>query len=141
MKKLSTLLDINLAGDVEIAGLTLDSRQVTEGTLFIAIKGHVVDGREFISAAIEKGAVAILAEAGLPTEHLQIYFVNNVPVIQYYNLGCDLSKIAGDFYDDPSSKLRLVGITGTNGKTTISQLLAQWATLLGHTSADRKSVV
>lgn len=135
MKKLSTLLDINLAGDVEIAGLTLDSRQVTEGTLFIAIKGHVVDGREFISAAIEKGAVAILAEAGLPTEHLQIYFVNNVPVIQYYNLGCDLSKIAGDFYDDPSSKLRLVGITGTNGKTTISQLLAQWATLLGHTSA------
>ena len=60
---------------------------------------------------------------------------NNVPVICYYHLSTQLSALTGQFYGNPSEKLTLVGVTGTNGKTTVSQLLAQWATLLGHKAA------
>ena len=56
-------------------------------------------------------------------------------MIHYYHLSAHLSALAGQFYDNPSKKLTLVGVTGTNGKTTVSQLLAQWATLLGHKAA------
>ena len=58
-----------------------------------------------------------------------------MPVIHYYHLSANLSALAGKFYEHPSEKLTLVGVTGTNGKTTVSQLLAQWATLFGHKAA------
>ena len=73
---------------------------------------------------------AVVLETDLENEHLNIQWQNNVPVIHYYHLSAHLSALAGQFYDNPSKKLTLVGVTGTNGKTTVSQLLAQWATLL-----------
>ena len=135
MKKLSAFLDIHLSQDVEITNLVLDSRQVAKDTLFVAIQGHSVDGREFIATAIENGAAAVLSETNIAAEHLQVSFINHAPVIQFYELSKQLSAIAGRFYDEPSKKLTLIGVTGTNGKTTVSQLLAQWALLLGNTAA------
>ena len=74
-------------------------------------------------------------ETDLENKHLSIQWQNNVPVIHHYHLSAHLSALAGQFYEHPSEKLTLVGVTGTNGKTTVSQLLAQWATLLGHKAA------
>ncbi len=133
MMQLSELLLpwYKLDHNVEILSITLDSRQVIAGSLFIAIKGHAVDGRQFISSAIKQGASAILMQ------HDEDYVVNEIstdqaiPIIYIDNLSEKLSEIAGRFYQAKSRKMRLVGITGTNGKTTISQIIAQWATLLG----------
>lgn len=137
MKNLTALLGKlkGLPRNIELHQMTLDSRSVTPGCLFVAVKGHAVDGRQFIAQAIEKGAAAVLAETENETEHLQITFQNAVPVVAYFQLAEQLSALAGKFYDHPSERLTLVGITGTNGKTTISQLLAQWTQLLGHRSA------
>ncbi|WP_439241350.1 UDP-N-acetylmuramoyl-L-alanyl-D-glutamate--2,6-diaminopimelate ligase [Lonepinella sp. BR2474] len=115
--------------------MTLDSRSVKTGCLFVAIKGHTVDGRRFIPQAIAKGAVAVLADADQPNEHLTVHVENNVPVIAYFDLSSHLSEIADIFYASPSQKLTLVGVTGTNGKTTIAQLIAQWTQILGHKPA------
>ena len=137
MQKLTALLGVldSKWNDIELSEMTLDSRSVKKGCLFVAIKGHTVDGRKFINQAITQGASAVLAETDFENEHLQINLQNNVPVINYFNLAKHLSKLAGEFYDNPSQKLELIGITGTNGKTTISQLLAQWVQLLGKTPA------
>lgn len=123
--------------------MTLDSRQVEQGDLFIALKGHQVDGRQFIGQAIEKGAKLILSEAdeGQTEEELDSKFAKfnadrtACKVISVPQLSQKLSAIAGSFYADPSQQLTLVGITGTNGKTTTAQLLAQWRNLLGGKSA------
>lgn len=116
-----------------IKNLTLNSRQVTAGDVFLAIKGHQVDGREFIPQAIDNGAVAILA--GTEAETVEVHDIQQVPVISVPHLAEKLSQMAGDFYDNPACKMTLVGVTGTNGKTTITQLLAQWVNLLGQDSA------
>ncbi|WP_455648234.1 UDP-N-acetylmuramoyl-L-alanyl-D-glutamate--2,6-diaminopimelate ligase [Lonepinella koalarum] len=139
MKKLTALLgNCLLSGeilDILVEDMTLDSRSVKSGCLFVAIKGHTVDGRRFIPQAIENGAVAVLADADHLNEHLIVRFENNVPIIAYFDLSAHLSEIADIFYDSPSQKLTLVGVTGTNGKTTIAQLLAQWMQILGHNPA------
>ncbi|QLB13367.1 UDP-N-acetylmuramoylalanyl-D-glutamate--2,6-diaminopimelate ligase [Bisgaardia hudsonensis] len=135
MPKLTELLDVQLDDIVELNDMTLDSRSVKTGCLFVAIKGHQLDARKFIPQAINNGASAVLFEADSLEEHLQISYTNNVPLIAYYSLQYNLSKIADCFYQSPSKKLTLVGVTGTNGKTTIAQLLAQWTTILGHKSA------
>ncbi len=106
-------------------GLCLDSRNVRPGDLFLAIPGAVVDGRDFIQGALQAGAVAVLAEA----EGLN---VSSDRVISVLGLNRQLSEIAGRFYDEPSEKMMLIGITGTNGKTTCSQLLAQLFSLAGY---------
>ncbi|WP_101774646.1 UDP-N-acetylmuramoyl-L-alanyl-D-glutamate--2,6-diaminopimelate ligase [Pasteurella oralis] len=136
MRKLTALLgQVELAPNIELTEMILDSRAVQQGCLFVALKGHQVDGRHYISQAIENGAAAVLSEADLATQHLQIRFEQHVPIISFYQLSQHLSQLADLFYNHPSQKLTLVGVTGTNGKTTISQLLAQWTTLLGHKSA------
>ncbi|WP_439234463.1 UDP-N-acetylmuramoyl-L-alanyl-D-glutamate--2,6-diaminopimelate ligase [Lonepinella koalarum] len=139
MKKLTALLgNCLLSGeilDILVEDMTLDSRSVKSGCLFVAIKGHTVDGRRFIPQAIENGAVAVLADADHLNEHLTVRFENNVSIIAYFDLSAHLSEIADIFYDSPSQKLTLVGVTGTNGKTTIAQLLAQWTQILGHNPA------
>ncbi|OOS01470.1 UDP-N-acetylmuramoyl-L-alanyl-D-glutamate--2,6-diaminopimelate ligase [Canicola haemoglobinophilus] len=140
MKKLTALLGIDeqlahLHKEIELQEMTLDSRLVKTGCLFVAIKGHHVDGREFIAQAIKNGASAVLFEADFATQHLQVSFEQNIPLIAYYELSKDLSLIADHFYASPSKRLTLVGVTGTNGKTTIAQLLAQWTQILGYTSA------
>ncbi|PIJ49746.1 UDP-N-acetylmuramoyl-L-alanyl-D-glutamate--2,6-diaminopimelate ligase [Erwinia sp. OLTSP20] len=115
--------------------MTLDSRVAAAGDLFVAVKGHMADGRRFIPQAIAQGVAAIIAEAqGVATDG-QVSEMHGVPVIYLADLSQRLSALAGRFYANPAEKLTLIGVTGTNGKTTTTQLLAQWATLLGETSA------
>lgn len=103
--------------DIEIKGVNIDSRKIEKGHLFIATKGTQVDGHKFISKAIELGAVAILLE------DMPEVLDDKVTYIQVASTEEDAGKVATMFYGDPSHKLKLVGVTGTNGKTTIATLL------------------
>lgn len=103
--------------DVDITGVNMDSRAIEQGHLFAAIKGTQVDGHTFIAKAIEKGAKAILCEDMPETT------VDGVTYLQVASTDDALGKVVTLFYGDPSSKLKLVGVTGTNGKTTIATLL------------------
>ncbi|MFB6422170.1 MAG: UDP-N-acetylmuramoyl-L-alanyl-D-glutamate--2,6-diaminopimelate ligase [Candidatus Malihini olakiniferum] len=119
----------------QLQGITLDSHAAMEGDLFIAIVGHNADGRHYIPQAIAQGVSAVIAEANGETSNGSIREMHGIPVVYLSNLNYRLSAIAGRFYQQPAEKLRLVGVTGTNGKTTITHLLAQWSQLLGDTSA------
>jgi UDP-N-acetylmuramoyl-L-alanyl-D-glutamate--2,6-diaminopimelate ligase len=104
---------------VNISALHFDSRQVSKGDVFIAIKGTNVDGHQYINAVIEQGAIAIVCET-LP-ENL----IEGVTYIEVENTNEALAYMASNFFGNPSENLRLVGVTGTNGKTTIATLLYQ----------------
>lgn len=112
---------------VLIRELTLDSRQVRPGDLFLAVPGGRQDGRAHIADALARGAVAVAYEA----EGAPALPATDVPLLPINGLAGQLSAIAGRFYGEPSRALRLVGVTGTNGKTSVSQLLAQALDLLG----------
>ena len=111
---------------VDVTGVNIDSRQIRDGHLFIALKGTQVDGHRFIPKAIEQGAKAILCET-LPEER-----VDGVTYIQVASTEDAVGKVATAFYGDPSKKLKLVGVTGTNGKTTIATLLYNMFQKLGY---------
>jgi len=115
--------------------MTLDSRVAAAGDLFVAIVGHAADGRRYIPQAIAQGVAAVIAEADGEAEDGTVRESHGVPVIYLSQLNQRLSALAGRFYHQPGADLRLIGVTGTNGKTTITQLLAQWGQLLGETSA------
>ncbi|VAX76430.1 UDP-N-acetylmuramoyl-L-alanyl-D-glutamate: 2,6-diaminopimelate ligase [Serratia symbiotica] len=115
--------------------MILDSRIAGPGDLFVAIAGHQTDGRHYIRQAIDLGASAVIAEATGQDEDGAIAHIQGVPIIYMSQLNQRLSALAGRFYQHPAKRLRLVGVTGTNGKTTTTQLLAQWAQRLGETSA------
>ncbi|MBQ8702188.1 MAG: UDP-N-acetylmuramoyl-L-alanyl-D-glutamate--2,6-diaminopimelate ligase [Prevotella sp.] len=112
--------------DVDITGVNMDSRRIEEGHLFAAIRGTQVDGHTFVPKALELGAKAVLCE-DMP-ETLQ----DGVTYIQVASTDDALGKVATMFYGDPSSKLKLVGVTGTNGKTTIATLLYNMFRRLGY---------
>lgn len=112
--------------EIEIAQIAFDSRKVASQTLFVAIKGTQTDGHEYISLAVEKGASAVVLE-NLP-EHL----VEGITYLVVANSAKALGTMAANFYDHPSSKLKLVGVTGTNGKTTVCTLLYQLFRDLGY---------
>ena len=116
LKNVETL---NIAGDVnvEITGVNIDSRRIENGHLFVAIPGTVTDGHKFIPKAIELGATAVLCET-VPEEQTA-----GVTYIKVASTEDAVGKVATLFYGDPSRKLKLVGVTGTNGKTTIATLL------------------
>ena len=130
--KLSELLKnvevLNSIGDtdVDITSVNIDSRRIEKGHLFVAIPGTQTDGHNFIPKAIEQGATAILCE----------YFPNTrVPGITYIAVESTedaVGKVATVFYGEPSLKLKLVGVTGTNGKTTIATLLYNMFRKFGH---------
>ncbi len=103
--------------DIEIAEVDIDSRQVGAGHMFVAIKGTQTDGHQYISKAIGQGAVAILCE-DLPVERQA-----DVTYVQVASTEAVVGQVATIFQGDPTSKLKLVGVTGTNGKTTIATLL------------------
>lgn len=113
--------------DLLIRELTLDSRKVRPGDLFLAIPGLKVDGREHITDAIAHGAAAIAYEA----EGAKVLPITDIPMIPVKGLAAQLSDIAGRFYGDPSRNLNLIGVTGTNGKTSVTQLVAQALDTLG----------
>ena len=116
--------------DIEIASVCNDSRKVTCGALFVAVRGYAIDGHSFIAKAVELGAAAIICEdlksAKAQTEG------KDVTLIQVESSRYALAIAAANFYDNPSHKLTLVGITGTNGKTTTVTLLHRMFTALGY---------
>jgi UDP-N-acetylmuramoyl-L-alanyl-D-glutamate--2,6-diaminopimelate ligase len=114
---------------IELSGIQSDSRKIAAGNLFLAVAGHAVDGRDYIAQAVANGAAAVLVErAGYSADKLNY---PNVPIIAIENLNLKLSEIAGRFYNNPSHELSIVGVTGTNGKTSCTQLYMQIANLLG----------
>lgn len=112
--------------DIEITNIVFDSRQVQEGSLFVAIGGTQVDGHNFIATAIEKGAKAILCE------HLPETLKEEVTYLKIENSAKAMGFAAANFYQHPSKKLKLVGVTGTNGKTSIATLLFRLFRKLGY---------
>lgn len=113
----------------EVNELVIDSRKVTENSLYIAMRGTVVDGHSFIASAIEKGAAAIVCE------ELPETLVENVTYVQVKDSSKALGHLASNFYGNPSQKLKLIGVTGTNGKTSVSTLLFDVFKNLGYESA------
>ena len=103
--------------DLNIEHIEFDSRKVKSNSLFIAQKGLVFDGHKFIDKAIEKGAIAIICE-DLPAK-----FIANITYVKVDDSDMALAIAAANFYDNPSEKLKLIGVTGTNGKTTVATLL------------------
>ncbi|GEN30340.1 UDP-N-acetylmuramoyl-L-alanyl-D-glutamate--2,6-diaminopimelate ligase [Cerasibacillus quisquiliarum] len=101
---------------IEITDIHVDSRQVTSGSLFVCIRGFTVDGHDFVEEAVQKGATAIIAEK-------LIKHNENIPVIYVSDTTRALAMLSVHFYNDPTNELELIGVTGTNGKTTITYLL------------------
>ncbi|MFY0599139.1 MAG: UDP-N-acetylmuramoyl-L-alanyl-D-glutamate--2,6-diaminopimelate ligase [Cyclobacteriaceae bacterium] len=121
-----SLVSIHGERETSIKTLAFDSRKVETGTLFFAIKGLNVDGHDFIETAIKNGAVAILCEK-LPEK-----LSSRITFIQVENSAAAMGVVAANFFNNPSKELKLVGITGTNGKTTTATLLHQLFINLGY---------
>ncbi|MDD5992460.1 MAG: UDP-N-acetylmuramoyl-L-alanyl-D-glutamate--2,6-diaminopimelate ligase [Prevotellaceae bacterium] len=119
-------LDIVGNAEVEITGVNIDSRRIEKGHLFVAIRGTQVDGHSFIQKATDLGAAAILCEQ-LPEERRE-----GVTYVVVDSTESAVGPVATMFYNDPTSKLKLVGVTGTNGKTTIATLLYNMFRKFGH---------
>lgn len=113
----------------EVSELVIDSRKVTANSLYIAMRGTVVDGHSFITSAIEKGATTIVCE------ELPEVLDENVTYIKVKDSSKALGHLASNFYGNPSQQLKLIGVTGTNGKTSVSTLLFDVFTNLGYPSA------
>jgi UDP-N-acetylmuramoyl-L-alanyl-D-glutamate--2,6-diaminopimelate ligase len=115
-------------GDTEstVSGIEFDSRNVTSGSLFVAVKGQKSDGHEFIESAAKSGAAAIICETVPKSPDKEICW------IKVADSAKALGEAASNFYGNPSSSLKLVGVTGTNGKTTIASLLYRMFTGLGY---------
>ena len=136
MKKLGRLLTAiiteeileadGVSGDVVIEGLTADSRTVVPGGMFVAVRGTAVDGHDYIPKALAAGAVAVVCET-IPANH-----PGDVVWIRVADSSVALGLLASAWFDNPSRHLTLVGVTGTNGKTTIATLLWEAAHALGH---------
>ncbi len=124
---LSKIKPLEIIGneDVEINGINIDSRKVKEGHLFVAMRGTQVDGHQFIAKAIEQGAAAVLCEeVAQPVE--------GVTYVRVADCEDCVGTVATAYYGNPSEKLKLVGVTGTNGKTTIATLLYNMFRKMGH---------
>jgi UDP-N-acetylmuramoyl-L-alanyl-D-glutamate--2,6-diaminopimelate ligase len=114
--------------DINIAGIQFDSRKVESKDVFVAVRGTNVDGHDFIEQALDKGAVAIVCEQ-LPDS-----LRTGITYVAVKNAGFALGIIAANYYQNPSKKLTLIGITGTNGKTTVATLLYRLFAKLGYKS-------
>lgn len=114
------------SADVAISAVVFDSRKVVPGCLFVAVRGIVVDGHDYIDQAIKDGAAAIICE------ELPGHTAGEVDFLMVANSAEALGIVSANFYDNPSEKLKLVGVTGTNGKTTVATLLYQLFRDLGY---------
>ncbi|MEG1553784.1 MAG: UDP-N-acetylmuramoyl-L-alanyl-D-glutamate--2,6-diaminopimelate ligase [Rikenellaceae bacterium] len=120
------IVEITGNSDVEVSSISIDSRNVGNGALFVAQKGTQVDGHQFVPMAIEKGAVAVVVQ------EMPKVVDNGVTYVLVSDSDKALAEIASLFYGEPSKKLTLVGVTGTNGKTTVATLLWQLYQNMGH---------
>ncbi len=112
--------------DVEVNDVQIDSRKIGPGAVFVAVKGNASDGHEFIEKAIDAGAAAIVAEI------LPALLKDGIVYIEAANSAAAAGWMAHNFFGRPSERLKVVGVTGTNGKTTIATLLYKLFTSLGH---------
>lgn len=112
--------------DTEINGIEIDSRKILPGKAFVAIRGTQTDGHNFISKAIELGATAIFCEQ-IPQD-----ISEDVTYVQYKSTETAVGQLATNFYGNPTARMKLIGVTGTNGKTTIATLLYQIFKNLGY---------
>jgi len=132
MKYLSEILDgvafteLQGSADMQISAVVFDSRKVVKDCLFVAVKGTVVDGHDYIEQAVKDGAVAVVCE------ELPAHVTGEVDFLLVANSAIALGILASNFCDKPSSKLKLVGVTGTNGKTTVATLLYKLFIDLGY---------
>ena len=128
---------LEVKGDLqrEVGGVQIDSRRINDGDLFIAVNGTVSDGHNYISKAVESGAVAVLCEV-LPAD-----IAEDVTYIKVENTEQVVGKVATTFYGNPTEKLKLVGVTGTNGKTTIATVLYEMFRKMGHKAGLLSTVV
>ncbi|HOZ30311.1 MAG TPA: Mur ligase family protein, partial [Bacteroidales bacterium] len=115
-----------IENDGTFRNICFDSRKIKEGDIFVAIKGNISDGHDYITTAINNGAKQILCET-LP-ENLQ----KGISYIQVKDSSRSLGILASEYYNNPSTKLKLIGITGTNGKTTIASTLFKLVKELGY---------
>ncbi len=111
---------------VEVSDIQIDSRKIKPGSVFVAVKGIAANGHQFIGKAIENGAIVIVGE------ELSAEKKEGVVYVQVENSASAAAYMASNFYDKPSEKVKLVGVTGTNGKTTIATLLYKLFTRLGY---------
>lgn len=110
--RLNTLIPTDK--EIEVTGICYDSRNVKKGDLFVAIEGYKLNGESFINDAVSKGAVCIVSEKEVKC---------SVPLIKVSDARVALAEIAHKFYENPASKIKLIGVTGTNGKTTVTHLV------------------
>jgi UDP-N-acetylmuramoyl-L-alanyl-D-glutamate--2,6-diaminopimelate ligase len=120
------ILDVSGSVNISVTDVCFDSRKVREGSLFVAVKGTLVDGHQYIQEVIDKGSVAIVCE------QLPKVISPGITYVRVSDSAAALGFIASNFYNNPSEKLKLVGVTGTNGKTTIVTLLFQLFRLHGY---------
>ncbi|MDE7153219.1 MAG: UDP-N-acetylmuramoyl-L-alanyl-D-glutamate--2,6-diaminopimelate ligase [Muribaculaceae bacterium] len=141
MKKLSELIAAirvtEIIGDPEImvSEITSDSRKVTSGSLFVAVNGVNTDGHAFIDKAVAAGAVAVVAQ------HKPVHIAPGVTYIITPDSAVALGFLASEWWDNPSRRIKLVGVTGTNGKTTIATLIYEMARLMGYKAGLLSTVV
>ena len=126
IKNISPLETVGSA-DTEITGINIDSRKIEAGNIFVAMRGTQVDGHKFIPKALELGAAAVLCET-LPAPEER----GTATYVRVGNCEDVVGEVATTFYGNPSAKLKLVGVTGTNGKTTIATLLYNMFRKMGH---------
>ncbi|WP_352418475.1 UDP-N-acetylmuramoyl-L-alanyl-D-glutamate--2,6-diaminopimelate ligase [Proteiniborus sp.] len=107
---------INGKTDIDISGIAYDSRKIEKGNLFVAIEGFKVDGHDFINEAIKKGAKAIIVQK-------DVQYNSEVTLIKVKDTRQALAKVSSEFFDNPSNKFNLIGVTGTNGKTSITYIV------------------
>lgn len=124
-----TVLEISGNKNREVSEIVFDSRKAVENSLYVAVKGTVSDGHSFINSAIEKGATVIIYE------EINENFNDDVTYIKVKDSSKTLGQIASNFYGNPSEKLNLIGVTGTNGKTSVTTLLFDIFKILGFKSA------
>lgn len=120
--------------NVTVSRLTFDSRTADNESAFIAVKGTVHDGHDYIPKVIEQGCTTIISEKEIPV-------ADNINLIVVDNSSKALAIMAGNFYDEPSKQLKLIGVTGTNGKTTITTLLYKMYSALGYQCGLLSTVV
>jgi UDP-N-acetylmuramoyl-L-alanyl-D-glutamate--2,6-diaminopimelate ligase len=113
--------------DIEVKDIQIDSRKVKKGCVFVAVKGAAADGHQFIDKAIESGAAAVISET------IPLSVKEGIVYVQVENSAAAAGYMAHNFFGHPSEKMKIVGVTGTNGKTTIATLLYKLFTSLGYT--------